>query len=118
MSYQIKQKEVCRMKIKQICEDWIEFDNGNTITFDHDQDCCEHNFADFSQLEDIVTEVEFDSELIFEAVENSGFRFGSKNTPMFFIPCYSSQNGYYTTEIDIYYNNKIVLSFNAEFEGY
>ncbi len=106
------------MKIKQICEDWIEFDNGDTITFDHDQNCCEHNFADFSQLEDIATEVEFDSGLIFEAVENSGFRFGSKNTPMFFIPCYSSQNGYYTTEIDIYYNNKIVLSFNAELEEY
>jgi len=87
MSYQIKEKEVYGVKIKQICEDWIEFDNGNTITFDHDQDCCEHNYADFSQLEEIAKEIEFDSELIFEAVEDSGFRFGSKNTPMFFVPC-------------------------------
>lgn len=29
------------MKIKEVNENMILFDNGNSITFDHEQDCCE-----------------------------------------------------------------------------
>lgn len=35
------------MKIKKVTEDFIEFDNGSKITFDHIQECCENNYADF-----------------------------------------------------------------------
>ena len=47
------------MKILKITESSIEFDNGKEITFDHDQDCCEFNYADFEQLDSLAREVDF-----------------------------------------------------------
>lgn len=35
------------MKIIMVSEKALGFDNGNKITYDHDQDCCEFNYADF-----------------------------------------------------------------------
>jgi hypothetical protein len=104
------------MKIKKvIVDEAIVFDNGNKITFDHCQDCCEYNYADFSILNPNVInfDYDFDENLKFETVDE-GFKFGSDGH-WIFIPCYSEQNGYYTTEIDIYYNDKEVLSFDAQF---
>lgn len=35
---------------------------------------------------------------------------------MFFVPCYSVQNGFYTNEVDIYYTGRLrVLDIDAEF---
>jgi hypothetical protein len=103
------------MKIAEINNHHILFDNGNKITFTHYQDCCEHNYADFEQLDDLARNAKFDSRLDFEAINNCGFRFGNKPNNMHFVPCYSEQNGYYTREIDIYYNGNQVLGFNAKF---
>ena len=89
------------------------FDDRSIITFDHLQDCCEDNYADFQQLEDLALIYDFDTaNLKFDPVTGSGFRFG--NDYMFFIPCYSAQNGYYTTELDIYYNGVKVLNTKCE----
>lgn len=103
------------MKIKQIDSDKILFDNGNEITFNHCPDCCEWNYADFEQLDDIAKNANFNPNLKFEPVNGSGFRFGNKPNNMYFVPCYSQQNGYYSTDIEIYYNGKQVLVFDAEF---
>lgn len=100
------------IKIIDINDDAIIFDDDSQITYDHDYDCCEHNYADFSQLEDLAKETVFDRDLSFEAC-SGGFRFGNPGK-MFYIPCYSEQNGYYTTEIDIYYNKNRMLRFNAQ----
>ena len=43
----------------------------------------------------------------------AGFRFGD-NQAMFFVPCYSEQNGYYSSDVDIYYNGNAVLNVEAE----
>ena len=96
------------MKITNITEYELVFDNGSTITYDHPQDCCEWNHADFAQLDDIARDYDFQEPLKFEAVELAGFRFGDARQ-MFFVPCYSEQNGYYTSELDIYLNGKEVL---------
>lgn len=97
------------MKIKEITEDYIMFDNGNTITYDHEHDCCEVNYADFMSITyDKVQYEDFKEELEFEFVDGFGFRFGS-DVYWVAVPCYSEQNGYYTDEIDIYYNRKPVL---------
>ena len=101
------------MKIEKVTEDSILFDNGNTIDFDHRQDCCEHNYADFSQLEDSALSTEFDEDLVFEAVNEAGFRFGNEDK-MFFVPCYTEQNGYYSDDVDIYYNKQQVLNVITE----
>ena len=80
-----------KMKIIQVTDEAIVFSNGNKITYDHVQDCCEYNFADFNSLEDtLAMETEFDENLVFEVVKGSddynkgsGFRFGNPNN-MFF----------------------------------
>ena len=98
------------MKIRAIRTDYIKFNNNALITFDHDQDCCEYNYADFEYLRDEpgIMDYDFDEDnLKFEFVENAGFRFGD-NRRMFFVPCYSEQNGYYTCNIDIYFRGQIV----------
>ena len=102
-------KEKTKIRVVKYNSECIEFDNGYKITFDHDQDCCEYNYADFNQLEDTGIEKEvFDSDLKFEETAH-GFRFGNLGK-MYYIPCYSCQNGYYTCDVDIYYNGILVLS--------
>lgn len=106
------------MKIKEITQGYILFDNNQKITYDHEQDCCECNYADFEQLKDTVAlDYDFDENLTFEIVEGNGFRFGDKKQ-MFFVPCYSSQNGYYTTDLDIYYNGKHVFNLLCKEDFY
>ena len=91
------------MKIIHIDGDAITFDNNKSITFDHDNDCGEINWADFEYLkeENGIFDFEFHEPLKFEFVKGAGFRFGNNST-MFFVPCYSSNNGHYTNEIVIY----------------
>ena len=80
-----------KMKIIKVTDEAIVFSNGNKITYDHVQECCEYNFADFNSLEDtLAMETEFDENLVFEVVKGSddyykgsGFRFGNPNN-MFF----------------------------------
>ena len=101
------------MKVKKITSKYIEFDNGSKITFDHEQDCCEYNYADFMQLEDTGVETEdFSEPLTFESTDY-GFRFGNPGK-MYYVPCYSSQNGWYTTVVDIYYNGDEVVAISAK----
>jgi len=90
------------MKIIKVEENYLEFDNGRYIECDHYQDCCEWNYADFEQLDDLARNYDFNPDLNFEIVEGAGFRFGDSRR-MFFVPCYSIQNGYYTAELDIRY---------------
>jgi hypothetical protein len=102
-------------KIRKITEDQILFDDGSKIWFDHCQDCCEHNYADFEQLDDLARAHNFNtSKMLFEKSGDHGFIFGD-NRRTFFVPCYSVQNGYYTTAVDIYFNGKCVLGLNGEF---
>ena len=101
-------------KIVQITDGKIVFDTGDVITYYHNQDYCECNYADFEQLDDLALQAEFDTECMeFEAVDGCGFRFGN-GANMFFVPCYSEQNGYYATDLDIYYNNVRVLNLECE----
>ena len=101
------------MRISKVDEYSIRFDNGNFICFFHERDCCENNYADFSQLEDLAFETDFEENLVFERVNGSGFRFGSGGK-MFFVPCYSDQNGYYSDDIHIIYNGEKSFCLDCE----
>ena len=101
------------MKIVYICESHILFNDGSKITYDHEQDCCELNYADFQQLDSLARNYDYNFPLRFVPVPNCGFLFGDEKR-LFFVPCYSEQNGYYTTEVDIYFNGEIVLKVEAE----
>ena len=108
------------MKIKGYNGEAIRFTDGSSITFDHEQDCCEWNYADFSVLDVFYHGEEFKDYHI--AHDISGFLLILEETRPYhdmriFIPCYSEQNGYYTDQIDIYVNNKSkvrCLSMQAE----
>ena len=105
------------MRIKGIVDGILVFDNGSCITFDHEQDCCEDNYADFDQLESEACDFSFQEPLDFEMVEY-GFLFGNKGVRMFFVPCYSDQNGYYTQDVDILYNGvKVGCTFGELIYG-
>lgn len=112
------------MKITKWDDDRITFDDGSYISYDHNQDCCEYNYADFSVLDVMLGRdkdyTEFDSFEI-NAVDYGGFLIkllrsatnSSVSRPHIFypyrnifIPCYSEQNGYYTTNITIIYSDK------------
>ena len=96
------------MRILKNTDEEILFDDGRKIEYHHSQDCCEDNYADFSQLEEEALEYTFNSDLKFEFVDESGFRFGDERR-MFFVPCYSNQNGYYSSDISIVFDGKEVL---------
>lgn len=101
------------MRIVSVSDQEIRFDGGHVITFDHAQDCYEENYADFEQIDDIARAATFSLPLQFEAVDGFGFRFGNENN-MHFVPCYSYQSGYYSSDISIYFDGKEVLSFDSE----
>ena len=107
------------MEIVGYDDEKIQFTDGSTITFDHDQDCCEHNYADFSVLDVFYHGERFTDYRVTH--DNGGFILVLEGVPRrddldlkvgfgyemrIFIPCYSEQNGYYSDQIDIYINNK------------
>ena len=106
------------MKIESWDDDRITFDDGSYISYDHEQDCCEYNYADFSVLDVMLGRdkdyIEFDSFEI-TTVDDGGFLIKLKlaNKRLLcapyhniFIPCYSEQNGYYSDDITIIYSDK------------
>ena len=95
---------------------WWNYFHGSKIGYRFYSDCEEENYAYFDQIEDLAWIYNFDEDMIFEKVDKFGFRFGDKGR-MFFIPCYSFQNGWYESEIDIIYNGETVLkSVDCEIE--
>jgi hypothetical protein len=96
-------------------ENLIKFDDGTEITCDHWQDCCEHNYADCEQIDDLAKAYNFNTKkLRFVFIYGSGFCFGDRPERMFFVPCYSEQNGYYTTDLDIYLNGGLQGTIECE----
>jgi hypothetical protein len=86
-------------------EDLLKFSDGTTIEAIHYPDCCEHNYAKFDDLDDIAMATDFDTKsLEIEVIEGAGIRIGNKPSKMFFIPCYSVQNGYYSSDLHIHIN--------------
>lgn len=100
------------MKIKEIKEDRIIFDNKYELECYHEQDCCEHVYADFGVLKDYnvstktgktinIKEIDFKENLLelIEGMKGQGFNILSKIGEKFFIPCYNEQNGYYSSNL-------------------
>lgn len=86
-------------KIKFVCDESIEFENGMAIEYFHNRECCEENYLDFEQLEPIARGYIFELPIIIEACD-CGIRFGDRRLK-FFVPCYSIQNGFYSRELDV-----------------
>lgn len=102
------------MKIKQIDEDEIVFDNNYELRYYHEQDCCESVYADFEMLKNYnvsvktgkninIKEIEFAETLesLVEGVPQAGFNIISITGEKFFVPCYNEQNGYYSSDLEL-----------------
>ncbi len=77
----------------------------------HDQDCCENVYADFSVLKyvkDIIVGKNI-TEIVVKAVDEMGFlldfRYNYDSHEKVFIPCYNYQNGYYGSNLELLINN-------------
>ena len=102
------------MKIKEINKEKIVFDNGYELEYYHEQDCCEHVYADFEVVKDYnvstktgkiinIKDIDFEEHLeyLIQGIENEGFNMISKIGEKFFVPCYNEQNGYYSSELEL-----------------
>lgn len=102
------------MKIKEIDEKNIIFDNGYKLEYYHEQDCCEMVYADFEVLKNYnvstktgknikIEEIDFSENLgeIAVGVEKMGFNMISKIGEKFFIPCYNEQNECYSSDLEL-----------------
>ena len=103
------------MKITKINEKEIVFDNGNRLTYLHEQDCCEHVFADFKNLQVLTklfhnsmnsNDLDFEEDLqnYIYKIKDVGFEIEDKNGIRLFVSCYNYQNGYYSDELKLEYN--------------
>lgn len=86
-----------------------------TFTHEHEQDCCENVFADFSPMEDHADQLDnkFLAELIIKGVDEMGFLLCfilkqnednhdyTRESLKVFIPCYNEQNGYYSDDLTL-----------------
>ena len=74
----------------------IKSSNGYLIEDIHEQDWCESVYADWSSLDDTgFYDLSF-KEIRIEFVEEVGFRIND-----FLVNCYNSQNGYYSSYLDL-----------------
>ena len=79
--------------ITEITDDRITLSNECYIKATHEQDCCEHNYADFKGLLDTSIMGVEHRIICFDHWEG-GIRING-----YAVNCYSDQNGYYSTEI-------------------
>lgn len=119
------------MRITEVNDEQMVFDDGTTISYGWDGDGYERNYADFEAImDDELRESEFDFfELSLpEEEENQGGFFitfcgmphqmlGTYDKKCW-VPCYSEQNGYYTTELEIFVNDESTLKLYCEVDDY
>ena len=113
------------IKLTKFDDEMIYFSDGSTISYSHNQDCCECNYADFSVLENYkdLLDKEWD-EFTVGPIDGMGImltlignnEFGIPITPGILIPCYSEQNGYYSTALDIAVNRPDGRGYNLTLE--
>lgn len=92
------------LKVVSLNSDAITFDNEVRLYSDHDQDCCENHYLDFSDLtlEDFDG-LEFDlaGAGFFKRIDGYGIELISTTGLPVRVPGYGSNNGYYSSNIDL-----------------
>ena len=113
----MENKELYKKEFNKKIEEIILKDNeGLKISYEggflligteHSQDCCENVYADFSPVEYLVEKLKgkINKNIIIKGVEDMGFLLCFEPdygiTQKVFIPCYNSQNGYYSSNLEL-----------------
>ena len=96
------------LKVVSLNSDEITFDNGVKLYSNHDQDCCENHYLSMSDL--IISDfegLEFDlsNDDFFERIEDYGIALKPLNGYPVRIPGYGSNNGYYSSNLELIITN-------------
>ncbi len=96
------------MYITELTDEKVTFDDGTTVEYEHEQDCCEHVYAKFENLRDSPLMYAYNTvnTVEIEKVPSVGFKICG-----YFVPCYNQQNGYYSGNLTI-----LVTKPNGEVE--
>ena len=92
------------LKVVKIDSESLVFDNGMVLTSHHDQDCCEFHYLSLSDLtlEDFKgLEFDLSNDDFFERVKDYGIALKPNNGHPVRIPGYGSNNGYYSSNLDL-----------------
>lgn len=108
-----------KLKVVKVTSDELVFDNGFKLFSDHNQDCCEHHYLDFSDLtigdfEDL--EFNLANDYFFNRVEEYGIELKPLVGHVVRIPGYGLNNGYYGSNIDLVIadlNGKTIKSYDV-----
>ena len=112
-----QESEMEKLKVVEIKEEAIVFDNGLTLCSNHDRECCENHWLSFENL----TLKDFEG-LEFNLTNDEFFRgvpdFGIELVPLrgwpVRVPGYGSNNGYYSDQLDLV----LIGSDGKEFKTY
>lgn len=80
----------------------IRFSDGTFLVDAHWQDCCESVYADWDHLKDEAGIYDTDFSELSIGYRREGIRLCGIGRS-FFVPCYNEQNGYYNSNLDIYF---------------
>jgi hypothetical protein len=97
-----------KTKILKIENDVIYFENGLTLSSDHQSDCCESHYLDFKELkEEDFKDLEFDlsNDEFFTRIPDYGIQLNATNNFPLRIPGYGYNNGYYSDQLDLILTN-------------
>lgn len=83
---------------------YIRFSDGTCLVDVHFQDCCESVYADWDHLKDEAGIYDTDFSELSIGYRREGIRLCGIGRS-FFVPCYNEQNGYYNSNLDIYFIN-------------
>lgn len=92
------------VKVIYVDKDVMRFDDTSELSSDHDQDCCENHYLDFSShpLSDFDgLEFDLSSPAFFEKVEGYGIRLLPTNGHPISVPGYGYNNGYYSADLTL-----------------
>ena len=97
-----------KVKLISIENECLLFSDGWSISSHHEAECCEHHWMETGNLdpEDFEgLEFDMDSDKLIELVEDYGIRLHPITGHPIPIPCYGSNNGYYSFLLSIVVTN-------------
>lgn len=107
-----------RLKVVNVDQDIIEFDNGIQLYSEHYQSCCESHYLSMSDLTISDFEgLEFDltNDDFFKRIDDYGIELVPINGYSVKIPGYGYNNGYYSSELTLILSNSNI-GFHKEYD--